>query len=42
MSLFEQFTLGDAIFIVVVTVGTSLIVYFANRGRRKGDKEQSG
>ena len=32
--MFDSFTLGDTIFIVVVTVGTALIVYFANRGRQ--------
>lgn len=32
--MFENFSLGDAIFIAVVTIGTALIVYFANRGRQ--------
>jgi hypothetical protein len=32
--MFDHFTLGDIIFTVVVTVGTALIVYFANRGRK--------
>jgi len=32
--MFENFSLGDDIFIVVVTIGVALIVYFANRGRR--------
>jgi len=32
--MFDNFTLGDMVFIVVVTVGTALIVYFANRGRK--------
>lgn len=40
--MFDNFTIGDFIFILVVTVGTSIIVYFANRGRRKGEKEQNG
>lgn len=33
--MFEHFSTGDFVFILVVTIGTSLIVYFANRGRRK-------
>lgn len=32
--MFAAFSLGDTIFIIVVTVGTALIVYFANRGRQ--------
>jgi hypothetical protein len=32
--MFDSFSLGDAIFIVVVTIGTALIVYFANRGKQ--------
>lgn len=32
--MFDNFTLSDILFIVVVTVGTALIVYFANRGRK--------
>jgi len=32
--MFDNFTLGDTIFILVVTIGTALIVYFANRGRK--------
>jgi hypothetical protein len=32
--MFDNFTPGDIIFTVVVTVGTALIVYFANRGRK--------
>lgn len=33
--MFDSFTLGDIIFILVVTIGTALIVYFANRGRKE-------
>lgn len=40
--MFDLFSTGDFIFILVVTVGTTLIVYFANRGRRKREDEQSG
>lgn len=32
--MFDNFTLGDTVFIFVVTIGTALIVYFANRGRK--------
>ena len=32
--MFDNFSLGDVIFTVVVTIGTALIVYFANRGRK--------
>lgn len=32
--MFDNFTLGDFIFTAVVTIGTALIVYFANRGRK--------
>lgn len=32
--MFENFRIGDYIFILVVTLGTSLIVYFANRRRK--------
>jgi hypothetical protein len=32
--MFANFSLGDAIFIIVVSIGTALIVYFANRGRK--------
>jgi len=32
--MFDNFALGDVIFTVVVTIGTALIVYFANRGRQ--------
>jgi hypothetical protein len=32
--MFANFSYGDVIFTVVVTIGTALIVYFANRGRR--------
>lgn len=32
--MFADFSLGDVIFSVVVTIGTALIVYFANRGRQ--------
>lgn len=32
--MFDNFSLGDYIFIAVVTIGTALIVYFANRGRK--------
>lgn len=32
--MFDNFSLGDYIFIAVVTIGVALIVYFANRGRR--------
>lgn len=32
--MFDNFTLGDFIFTAVVTIGTSLIVYFANRGKK--------
>lgn len=31
---FDNFSSGDYIFILVVTVGVSIIVYFANRGRK--------
>lgn len=32
--MFSAFSQGDIVFIVVVTIGTALIVYFANRGRK--------
>jgi hypothetical protein len=32
--MFDNFSRGDYIFIVVVTVGVALIAYFANRGRK--------
>ena len=32
--MFDNFTLGDFIFTAVVTIGTSLIVYLANRGKK--------
>jgi len=36
--MFDNFTIGDFIFILVVTVGTSLIVYFANRRRKESEQ----
>lgn len=32
--MFEHFSVGDFIFIAVVTIGTACIVYLANRGRK--------
>lgn len=32
--MFANFSLGDIIFILVVSIGTALIVFFANRGRK--------
>lgn len=32
--MFATFSVGDVIFILIVTIGTSLIVYMANRGRK--------
>lgn len=32
--MFDNFSLGDMIFISVVSIGTALIVFFANRGRQ--------
>lgn len=37
--MFDAFSAGDWIFIAVVTVGTAIIVYFANRGRRQRERE---
>lgn len=33
------FSYGDVIFIVVVSVGTALLVYFANRTRKRRSNE---
>jgi hypothetical protein len=33
--MFDNFSLGDVIFSAVVTIGTALIVYLANRGRKE-------
>lgn len=32
--MFDNFSLGDTVFVLVVSIGTALIVYFANRGRK--------
>lgn len=38
--MFDNFAIGDFIFIAVVSIGTSLIVWLANRGRRAREKQR--